>query len=108
MSDVVKDIPRYLRSMANDPTLHSSIDMNVLNRAAKDLEAQSTLITELVGALEPFARFGEFIDLETEGFHSGQEFELMIGDHLMETFKVSDFSASLAALTKAKDQTNDR
>lgn len=68
--------------------------------------SQAALISELVGALEPFANFGEYVDLETEGFSGGDEFQLMIGDHLMETFKVFDFGRARAAITKAKEITS--
>lgn len=76
----------------------------VFSWSTEDESGYRDLIAELVVALEPFARFGEYIDLETDGFSGSDVFELIIGDHLMETFKVFDFSAACAALTKAKEQ----
>lgn len=51
MSEVVKDISRYLRDMADGENITSQLDMHVLIRAARVLEQKDALIKDLVGAL---------------------------------------------------------
>lgn len=60
---------------------------------------------EMAEALRPFADFFDFMLLETEGFQDKDEFQMMFGDHTMQTFKVSDFRSAHAALAKARGVT---
>lgn len=103
MSDLSIKAMQLAERMQGTEFENTSIQDLVIE-CALALESKNALISELVGALEPFANFGEYIHLETEGFSGGDEFELMIGNHLMERFKVTDFDKALSAITKAREQ----
>tara|TARA_B100000123_G_scaffold229391_1_gene178753 strand:+ start:149 stop:493 length:345 start_codon:yes stop_codon:yes gene_type:complete len=104
MSEAVKDIPRYLRDMADGPEITAQIDVNVLIKAARVLESQSALITELVGALEGLTRKVEdlLVLVDEENMNRSIE-ELHAEGEIPE-----ELTAAFAVLLKAKDQTNDR
>jgi len=56
-------------------------------------------------ALEPFARIGELIELETTGFDDADELHLIIeSGHLLERIKVGDFRRAHAALSTLPQQ----
>lgn len=117
MSDLSIKAMQFAERLKDGPYVHLKDTRDLLTECSDQLDAYETheamlnetlddkdaLISELVGALEPFANFGEYIHLETEGFSGGDEFELMIGNHLMERFKVTDFDKALSALTKARE-----
>ena len=53
-------------------------------------------------ALRPFASFGDFLEVETEGFADTDEFALCIHGHTLGTLTVREFRAALAALLQAQ------
>lgn len=71
------------------------IDLN-LDRAAQGVE-----ILKLKESLEPFANFGEFLEIETEGFSDEDDLHLIVeSGHLLERFKVAAFRHARAAMER--------
>lgn len=95
---------------------------DALNAAANELEAQATLITELVGALEAFLpAYQAFVDsmngfrasgeTSSDSFASEQERKSTAQEEAflaLSEITFDQLNAVNNALTKAKDQTNDR
>jgi hypothetical protein len=96
------DAARAERDRANDllstdemaeRAILSAIAIDGLKSENDALKAE---VEKLKAALEPFATFGEWMELETEGFSDTDELQLMCGEHLFENFKVGDFRRARA------------
>lgn len=69
------------------------------------LKAAEARIKALEEALRPFADFGEYLELETEGFSNADELHLVVEDtgFRLEKFYVGAFRRARAALSGSKE-----
>lgn len=100
--DVMVDISRDLRR--KHPLAWKFDMIDAANTRAEAAEAEVKRLTEekeaLREALEPFADFGEYLELETEGFANADELHLVVEDtgFRLEKFYVGAFRRARAAL----------
>jgi hypothetical protein len=96
-----RGVPEYLNNLADHFAATGwPSSVAVLRKAAAALNTDEERIRRLEGALEPFARMGELIETETDGFDDRDELHLIVeSGHLLDRFSVVDFRRARAALS---------